>query len=65
MYCGKNGSEGSYYWRLASPSAYYSYYVCKVNGDYANLNYEYYSNTFGACPLVSLKSGIKLIITSE
>ena len=35
MYCGKNGSKGSYYWWLASPSAYFSDSVCYVYGDYA------------------------------
>ena len=65
MYCGKNGSTGRYYWWLASPSAYDSNYVCYVYGYDANLNYNGYSYALGVCPLVSLKTGIKLIITSE
>ena len=65
MYCGKNGSTGSYYWWLASPSAFTADRVCIVNGDSACLYSYGYSVTNGVCPLVSLKSGIKLIITSE
>ena len=37
MYCGKNGSTGSYFWWLASPSAKSFIYVCLVNGNTANL----------------------------
>ena len=62
MYCGKNGSKGSYYWWLASPSAYTSDGVCRVNGYDADLNYNYYSDTCGVCPLVSLKSSFQLEI---
>ena len=65
MYCGKNGSKGDYYWWLASPSAYYSNYVCFVYGSNASLYNNNFSYASGVCPLVSLKSGIKLIITSE
>ena len=62
MYCGKNGSKGSYYWWLASPSADYSGRVCLVNGGSAFLDGDNYSNTLGVCPLVSLKSSFQLEI---
>ena len=65
MYCGKNGSKGSYYWWLASPSANDSYYVCSVDGNYdgnANLDRDDYRATCGVCPLVSLKSSFQLEI---
>ena len=62
MYCGKNGSTGSYYWWLASPSASNSGYVCGVYGSDASLYYGNYSNTYGVCPLVSLKSSFQLEI---
>ncbi len=64
MYCGRNGSKGGWWW-LASPSAADFTDVCLVIGDDTALNRSPYSNTHGVCPLVSLKSGIKLIITSE
>ena len=64
MYCGKNGSKEGYWW-LASPSALGSSSVCSEGGYGTYLYYNTYSTTIGACPLVSLKSGIKLIITSE
>ena len=38
MYCGKNGAPGSYYWWLASPSAYTSDGVCLVSGYAAYLS---------------------------
>ena len=56
MYCGKNGSKGSYHWWLASPSANYSGYVCYVRNYNADLYYNAYNNSSGLCPLVSLKS---------
>ena len=62
MYCGKNGSTGSYYWWLASPSAGGSDYVCAVSGYYAFLSTNHYSSTYGVCPLVSLKSSFQLEI---
>ena len=65
MYCGKNGFTGSYFWWLASPSANDAASVCRVYSYYASLGGNTYDNTLGVCPLVSLKSGIKLIITSE
>ena len=65
MYCGKNGSKGDYYWWLASPSASDSSRVCGVYGNNASLGTITYGDAYGVCPLVSLKSGIKLIITSE
>ena len=62
MYCGKNGSKGSYWWWLASPSAYTSGDVCGVYGDRARLDYYDFSNADGVCPLVSLKSSFQLEI---
>ena len=62
MYCGKNGSEGEYYWWLASPSAGNPYTVCYVDGNYAYLRNNLYSGTYGACSLVSLKSSFQLEI---
>ena len=62
MYCGKNGSTGSYYWWLASPSANYSGRVCDVYGDDATLDDNYYGDASGVCPLVSLKSSFQLEI---
>ncbi len=62
MYCGRNGSTGNYWWWLASPSALDSAYVCFVYGNYANLHFNYYSSTYGVCPLVSLKSSFQLEI---
>lgn len=58
MYCGKNGSKGSYYTWLASPSAGDSGYVYNVDGDCADLGSGYYNGTYGVSPLVSLQSGI-------
>ena len=62
MYCGKNGSKGSYWWWLASPSSHGSSIVCLVNGNGAVLDNCNYSNTYGVAPLVSLKSGIQVEI---
>ena len=62
MYCGKNGSKGSYWWWLASPSAGNSNYVCIVSGNGAYLDSNDYSNASGVCPLVSLKSSFQLEI---
>ena len=62
MYCGKNGSTGSYYWWLASPSANNSDCVCYVSGNGAGLGGRSYGNTNGVAPLVSLKSGIQVEI---
>ena len=36
MYCGKNGSKGSYYWWLASPSAGDPGRMCVVDGNDAS-----------------------------
>ena len=57
MYCGQNGNKTGTWW-LASPSAADSEYVCRVDGDYAALNYYYYYYSYGngVSPLVSLKS---------
>ena len=65
MYCGKNGSTGRYYWWLASPSAFNFDYVYLVYGNLAYFGGNDFGALNGVCPLVSLKSGIKLIITSE
>ena len=62
MYCGKNGSTGSYDWWLASPSAYASNRVYYVYSLGAYLNYSYSSDAHGVCPLVSLKSSFQLEI---
>ena len=62
MYCGKNGSPDECHWWLASPSAGDEWGVCYVDGSSANLDYYYYSDTIGACPLVSLKSSFQLEI---
>ena len=61
MYCGKNGSTGSYYWWLASPSSIDSLGVCLVKR-YADLGNNGYGFTGGVAPLVSLKSGIQVEI---
>ena len=65
MYCGKNGSTGSYYWWLASPSACDYAYVCYVNGSGAYLDYYNYGNSYGVSPLVSLKPGIGVELENE
>ena len=65
MYCGLNNSKGQYLWWLASPSVSNNQRVCYVYGYNARLDYNLYYYTYNVCPLVSLKSGIKLIITSE
>ena len=72
MYCGQGGAKGDYRWWLGSPSAGASSSVCSVNGFGAILNrssggsasfYNYGdSGNNGVCPLVSLKSGVPLII---
>ena len=61
MYAGKNGTKSGYWW-LASPSSHTSSRVCYVFGYDATLNNNYFSNTLGAGPLVSLKSGIQVEI---
>ena len=60
MYTGKNGSKGNYWWWLASPSSYSSYFVCIVYDEYASLDHATYSSLGGVNPLVSLKSGIQV-----
>ena len=44
MYCGKNGSKGSYYWWLASPSAGDSGRMCAVDGNYARFGTNGYTS---------------------
>ena len=53
--------DGKYYW-LASPSAYTSYSVMYVSGNYGGYVYSngYYTDSLGFCPLVSLKSSVNL-----
>ena len=52
----------NYYW-LASPSAFYSDYVLRVNYG-GNVNYgSYYDTDMGLRPVVSLNSGIKVNAT--
>ena len=41
---------------LASPSSYYSDYVCIVRGNEACLDYNAYYSPYGVGPLVSLPS---------
>ena len=61
MYAGQNGTKSGDWW-LASPSSHTSSRVCYVFGYDATLNNNYFSNTLGAGPLVSLKSGIQVEI---
>ena len=58
---GKNGMycKSGQYWWLASPSAYDSVSVCRVYGGTIGLGRNF-NLTFGACPLVSLKSNTPL-----
>ncbi|MCI8273748.1 MAG: hypothetical protein HFJ55_06685, partial [Clostridia bacterium] len=65
MYCGKDGTRGGYYWWLASPSSYNNNYACSVYGGSARLTYNYYNNTYGVSPLVSLRSGFKIQIEKQ
>ena len=59
MYC----KSGSYFWWLASPSAYCSPYVCRVKGSDANLSATGDGwDKHSVCPLVSLPSNIQLSI---
>ena len=64
MYCGKNGSKGSYFWWLASPSANYSFMVCFVDNNNACLGNNT-SIASGACQLVALKPGIGVELENE
>ena len=59
MYAGKSGIKTGI-WRLASPSSDYSNNMCFVYGTDATLSRNYYSFSYPACPLVSLKSGIQV-----
>ena len=43
-------------WWLASPGAYNAGYLCRVRGDNSSLGGNYYYNSYGACPIVFLKS---------
>jgi hypothetical protein len=67
MYCGRNGDKGMYessygYW-LASPSAYNSYGVCRVDCYGAYMRSNDCSNAYvSLAPLVSLKSDVKIEI---
>ena len=62
IYCGKNGSKGSYYWWLASPSAYnYDRTCCNLGDNSAKLGYAN-NPTNTACPLISLKPDFQLEI---
>ena len=48
--------ESGQYWWLASPSANHSGFVCRVHGGNFYLSYNYYDDSYGVSPLVSLKS---------
>ena len=63
MYAGKNGSKGSYYYWLASPSSRSPSFVCLVYSYVADLNSSGYTSSHGVGPLVSLKSGVPVEIT--
>ena len=65
MYLCNQSAKGSYWWWLASPSANSAAYVCYVRGDYAYLDRDSVSFPYGACPAVSLKSGVQLEIVNE
>ena len=64
IYAGQNGSKTGWWW-LASPLDNGSHTVCLVGGSIAYLAGGDSDYGYQVCPLVSLKSGIKLIITSE
>ena len=55
MYCGQNGNKTGNWW-LASPCAYDSDRVCRVDCNFAALGYYGYGTDVGVSPLVSLKS---------
>ena len=65
MYLANKTEKGSYWWWLASPSAYNAAFVCGVGGTSALLSYGYVSVALGVCPAVSLKSGVQLEIVNE
>ena len=52
--------NSSQYWWLASPSANYATYVCYVVGGSGHVSRDDVDYAGGACPLVSLKSGVTL-----
>jgi hypothetical protein len=54
-----NPGSGKYYW-LASPSAFISDRVMGVDGNLSLVGTRNYSSYVAFCPLVSLKSGVKL-----
>lgn len=58
MYCGSNGSLGSYWWWQASPSSDGFDSMWIVGDEDATLRSNVRSMVNGLCPLVSLKSGI-------
>ena len=47
-------TAGSNDWWLASPSSFNASSVLHVYGNYANVNCDSYSRTYGVCPVVSL-----------
>ena len=65
MYLCNQSAKGSYWWWLASPSAYDADGVCGVYGSNARLGSSFVTSTGGVCPAVSLKSGVRLDIVDE
>lgn len=62
MYAVNNGdNNNSFYW-LTSPSAYNTERICHVDGNNLRLDYDFYYDSNGICPLVSLKPAIRIEI---
>ena len=57
-----NPGSDKYFW-LASPSADSSYAVMHVHGYYSYVSRYSYNGNYAFCPLVSLKSSVKLTLT--
>ena len=65
MYLANKTEKGGYYWWLASPSARTAVVVCYVYGSGSYLDVNHVGNASGVCPVVSLKSGVRLDIVDE
>ncbi len=61
MYCGESGTISPTWW-LASPSSNSSDTICEVQAYNASLTAGIENSASGMCPLISLKSGVKLTI---